>query len=175
MRRWLWPLVASALVLGGQLAWAGRADDATMAVTPFSVPHTHQGEAVAQCEPGQRATGGGVDATLGPGANNRAGYWIQFSEPLDAQGVTDSTGTGDEAIQWHAAVDNHATGDSEDFDLIALCSESTDARIVARRFHLGPHHTLRARLSPAHPASGLWVAELGSWGARSTNPTFTSC
>ncbi len=114
------------VALDAGTAVAATPTRATIEATVFQVEPTRVGEAFAKCPGTKRAVGGGV-VQSGAASNELK---VVASGPLDETGVTANTITGDIATQWYAAVRNSST-DSRVFKVFAICSDASDATIVA--------------------------------------------
>jgi hypothetical protein len=86
------------------------------------------GVAAASCPDGETATGGGVGPLARADATNVVNTSLQSSGPVDASGSPATTDDGESAAGWRASVANHSRN-AQDYRVLALCSESSDATI----------------------------------------------
>jgi hypothetical protein len=123
--------VAGALGLCAAVAWAGRANDAVVAANDFIVPQAAGSGTEVGCPLGQRVTGGGVGVTDDDGFHAT----VDLSGPLADDADTAGTNTGDTATAWTAFV-SHNGANPLAAKVFALCSASSDAKVVAHSFTL---------------------------------------
>jgi hypothetical protein len=138
--------------------------EATIEATRFVPPYRVPTGAIARCEQGERAVGGGLVA-IGP-----PDYGPMLSSgPLDASGSIANTRDGDIPKQWQASVYN-ADDDGRIFKVFAVCVPHSKATIEATGFTVGADQIGDARArcgrgeralgggtSPAHQMTGPFL------------------
>ncbi len=134
-------LAGSAILLaGGALANASPVDDAIVQTGDFTLSFNNDGGATAFCPPGTTATGGGF-GTVDPPPLNVA---INVSAPVNKTELPGMTRTGDRAREWYAFAYSGA-GSDEDMKVFAICSASTDARVIVASFSV-PASTTKSKV-----------------------------
>ncbi len=124
------------MLAGGTLASANPADDARVQTGDFTLSFNNDGGATAYCPPGSTATGGGF-GTVDPPPLNVA---INVSAAVNKTELPGMTHTGDRAREWYAFAYSGA-GSDENMKVFAICSASTDARVVVASFSVPPSMT----------------------------------
>ncbi len=115
-------------------ALCSQDSDATVEVQPFSLPTGSSGAVTATCPPGKRVVGGGVNTT-GP-VTTGYDYAVELSGPQDETALTATTEDGDVARHWYASILNRSFS-PQDFKVLALCSQDSDATVEVQPFSLG--------------------------------------
>lgn len=112
-------------------ALCSQDSDATVEVQSFTLPNFLSGGDTALCPLGKRVVGGGVNTTGPVSPHNN--YTVELSGPVDETGLTVNTEDGDVARAWYAHIWNASAGQQE-FKIIALCSQASDATVEVQPF-----------------------------------------
>jgi Ca2+-binding RTX toxin-like protein len=128
-------------------ALCSQDSDATVEVQPLSLATGSSDAATATCPPGKRVVGGGVD-TAGP-VTAGYDYAVELSGPQDETTLTEYTEDGDVARHWYASILNRSFSPQE-FKVLALCSQDSDATVEVQPFSLG-HNSSGAATATCPP------------------------
>lgn len=112
-------------------AVCSASSDATIEVTAFSAAQAPNAngtyaQAPAECPPGERAIGGGLDYQ---GSIPAGKTQLDATAPLDAGGTSAGTESGDVIRFWFAEVTNLDLGAGHDYAVSAVCSASSQATV----------------------------------------------
>jgi hypothetical protein len=148
---------AAALVLGAAPALASPGDDATVQTGTFTLDFNNDGGTTAFCDQGTTATGGGFGTVTPPPVNAA----INVSAPVDATELPSHTRTGSRAANWYSWAYSGIPA-STDMKALAVCSGSSDGRLVVASFKVPSSKTRTKTVScPGHQRAlggGLGIA-----------------